>query len=50
MGMHACNSSTQKTEARKSQIQGGSGIHGEFKASLGYIGRPCLKKKKRTVE
>jgi hypothetical protein len=38
--VHAWNPSTQEAEARRYK----------FKASLGYIARPCLKKRKKEKE
>jgi hypothetical protein len=40
MVVHACNLSTQETEAGRSWVGG-------WEASLGYIVQPCLKKKKK---
>jgi hypothetical protein len=44
--VQACNPSTWESEARGSQVQGQHGVHGEFKANLGYTARPSQKKKK----
>jgi hypothetical protein len=38
------NPSTWEAEAGKSQIGGQPGLHSNFKASLDYIARSCLKK------
>jgi hypothetical protein len=37
---HACNPSTQETEAGEFSVQGESGLHHKFQASLGYLVRP----------
>jgi hypothetical protein len=41
--VHLCNSSTQKAEARDLQVPGQPRLPGKKEASLGYIGRTCLK-------
>jgi hypothetical protein len=47
---HTCNPSTGKVEAGKLKVHGQSGQHSKFQTSLGYIARPCLKKKKKLIE
>jgi hypothetical protein len=49
MEVHICSPGTQEAEAGKSQVQDQPKLHSEFKASLGYIARPCLKKTKQNV-
>lgn len=39
----ACMSSTQEVETGRSEAQGHPQVHIEFKASLEYRGRPCVK-------
>jgi hypothetical protein len=46
MVTYAYNPSIQEAEAGGPQVWGQPGLHSELKASLGYIARPCLKKKK----
>lgn len=48
--MCACNSSTTwKMQPGGTHVQNQPGIHSEFKASLKYIVRSCLKEKNRKV-
>jgi hypothetical protein len=44
--VHACNPSTQETKGGGLRVPGQPRLHREFKASIGYIVRPCLKKEK----
>jgi hypothetical protein len=44
MLVHNCSPSTEEAETRGSWVGGQPGLHGEFKASLSYTGRTCLKK------
>jgi hypothetical protein len=43
MVAHACNSSTLKGNAEKSEVQHQPQLHTEFESSMDYL-RPCVKK------
>jgi hypothetical protein len=43
--VHTCTLSVQEDEVEGSQVQGQPRLHRGFQANLGYIVRPCLKKK-----
>lgn len=44
MVAHSCKPSTWEAKTRESRVQVQPVIHTEFQASLGYRGKPCLKK------
>lgn len=44
---HACNTNIPEAKARRFQVPGQHGLHSEFEASPCYIGKACLKKKKK---
>jgi hypothetical protein len=44
--VHVYNPSTKEAEVGGSWVQGQHGLQSKFKATLGYIARPCLKKQK----
>jgi hypothetical protein len=45
-GWCLCNSSSWETKAGGSRVQNQPGLYSEFETSLGYVTKPCLKKKK----
>lgn len=45
---HNCKPRTQEGEAGGSGVLGQLGLYNEFKASLNYIVRPCLKTKTKS--
>jgi hypothetical protein len=42
-----CNPSIQRAEAGGLRVWDQPVLHREFQASVGYVGKPCLKKKKK---
>jgi hypothetical protein len=47
---NVCNPSTQEAEVGRINSSRADRLHGEFKASLRSVSRPCLKKKKKFIE
>jgi hypothetical protein len=50
MVTHTSNPCFRRQEAEGSPVSGQSGLHSEFKTSLGYIARPIKRKKKTERE
>jgi hypothetical protein len=50
MVAHACDPNTWEAEAGESWVQGQPSLQKEFKASLSYMVRLCIKKKKKKTK
>jgi hypothetical protein len=44
---HVYNLNTHEAETKGSRVQGQPGVHSKFQASLSYIVKPYVKKKKK---